>query len=174
MSINDRRAGFTLIEMLIVISILTFLISVLVLYNRTGERQLILLREQAKFISVVLRAKSLALNTFVENEPACGYGVVIEEQTYFIYKDLASNCHNSDHVYSGLAFDEKLDNEIHSLDSALKFYRLDIRDILFVPPNPQVYLDGGQSLEEAQIGLSSVDENLKVNILINNAGQISS
>ena len=173
MGMNSRRA-FTLIEMLIIISILTFLISVLVLYNRTGERQLILLREKANLISVILRAKSLSLNTFVENEPTCGYGVAFEEKSFFIYKDLSSDCRNTDRVYSGLAFGEKLDNEVHSLDSALKFYRLDIHDILFVPPNPRVYLDGGQFLEEVQIGLSSADENLKVNILINNAGQISS
>ncbi len=173
MDIKSKK-GFTLIEMLIVISTLTFLITVLVLYNRTGERQIILLREKAKLINVILRTKSLALNTFVEKEPACGYGIAFEEREYFIYKDLSSNCRNSDHIFSGSSLGEKIESESNVLDPALKFYRLDVRDIFFAPPDPQVYLDGGQSLDEAEIGLSTNDENSKANILINNAGQISS
>ena len=173
--------GFTLIETLVIISILTLLTSFLILYSRGGERQIILLREKAELISAILRAKSLAINTLVEDEPACGYGVAFDGSNYFIYKDLAGDCGLSDRVYSGPASGEKLENEtcaesggVCTLDPSLKFFQRDVNDVLFVPPDPRVFLDGGQSLAEAIIALSTLDESSQTNITINNAGQISS
>jgi len=168
------KKGFTLIETLVIISILTLLTSFLILYSHGGERQIILLREKAKLISTILRAKSLSLNTLIEDEPGCGYGVGFEGTNYFIYKDLAGDCLNSDRLYSGPASGERLENDVFNLDPALKFLQRDISDVLFVPPDPQVFLDGGQSILEAVIALSTLDESSQTSIIINNAGQISS
>lgn len=172
----DKRA-FTLIETLVIMSILTLLTSFLILYSRGGERQIVLLREKAKIISILLRVKSLSINTLVENEPGCGYGVAFEGSSYFIYKDLASDCAiASDHLYSGSASGEKLEDEVFNLDPALKFFHRDVNDVLFVPPDPQVFFDGDQSSVdiEAIITLSTLDESSQTSIIINNAGQISS
>lgn len=170
--------GFTLIETLVVLSILMLMTSMLVLYNRTGERQILLLREKARLISVIFRAKSLALNTFIEDEPACGYGVHInpsarsEQSGYFIFRDKAINCRMSDHVY-GEASDEIVAGSEVRLDAGILFGQADIADIVFVPPNPTVFLNGGQSTREGAIVISSIDNKSNVTITINNAGQIS-
>ena len=166
------RAAFTLIETLVVLSILTLMTSMLVLYNRTGERQILLLREKARLINTVLRAKSLALNTLIEDEPACGYGVHIASNTYFIYRDRAINCRTSDHIYTG-ASDEVVNGTNVTLDPALSFKEGDVADIVFVPPDPQVFLNGGQGLSQVTVMLASVDGKSTVSIIINNAGQIS-
>ncbi len=170
--------GFTLIETLVVVSILMLMTSMLVLYNRTGERQILLLREKARLISVIFRAKSLALNTFIEDEAACGYGVHIGPSAssgqagYFIFRDKAINCRMSDRVYTD-ATDEIVSGSEVQLDPALQFKQTDITDIVFVPPNPAVFLNGGQGMREGAIALASIDNKSRVTIIITNAGQIS-
>mgnify|MGYP001592472138 CR=1 FL=1 len=169
-----RWAGFTLIEMVVIIGVLTLLTSFLILYGRTGERQIILLRDKAKVINIILRAKSLAISTLVEDEPACGYGVYIESSRYLVFKDKSLDCASSDRIYSGEASGEKLVEETFDLDPALRFSEIGAANILFVPPDPKVFLDGGQTLNEAKISIVTVDNRLKADIIINNAGQVSS
>jgi hypothetical protein len=168
-----QRRGFTLIETLVIIGILTLLTSLLVLYNRTGERQIILLREKARVINMILRAKSLAIQTYIEDRPACGYGAAFDGQKFFIYRDLAASCALSDLVYSGEASGELLKNEVLVLDPSLKF-NLEVSDILFVPPDPRVFLNGSRILTEAAIKLVTIDDKSEAAVIINNAGQISS
>lgn len=175
---GESLGGFSVIEMLVVMSILVVLTSLLIFYNRTGELQIVLLREQAHFIGTVFRAKSLALNTFIEDAPACGYGVHLDIKTgaapsrYFIYRDKAINCRTSDRIYAA-ASDEIVGGTETALPLRVVFGDIAVRDILFVPPNPQVFLDGSQALAEASIILQSDDGKTKAAVTINNAGQIS-
>jgi prepilin-type N-terminal cleavage/methylation domain-containing protein len=174
----SMRRGFSVIEMLVTMSILVVLSSFLILYNRTGEAQILLLREQAHLISTVIRAKSLALNTLIEDVPACGYGVHIEVSTgvavsrYFIYRDKAINCRTSDRIYAA-ASDEIVGDGVVTLPPQVVFGEVGVRDIMFVPPDPQVFLDGSQALTEADIVMMSVDGKTKATVTVNNAGQIS-
>ncbi len=170
--------GFSIIEMLVVMGILVLLTSTLILYNRTGERHIIVLREQARLIGTILRAKSLAINTFVENEPACGYGVHLTlsagsgKAGYFIYRDRATECRVSDHVY-GDSSDEIVPGTEVVLDKAVMFGDVDVTDIVFVPPDPQVYLNGGTGLDQGEISIQTLDGSSRATIIISNAGQIS-
>lgn len=164
--------GFTLIETLVVLGILTLMTSMLVLYNRTGERQIVLLREKARLISTIFRAKSLALNTLIEDEPACGYGVHADQKGYFIYRDKAIACRTSDHVYTESA-DEMVAGSLVHLDAGLSFSEGTLADIVFVPPHPKVFLNGGQGLGEGAMTLEMSGGKSSVTIQVNHAGQIS-
>lgn len=164
--------GFTLIETLVVLGVLTLMTSMLVLYNRTGERQIVLLREKARLIGIIFRAKSLALHTLIEDEPACGYGMHSSEAEYFMYRDKAIVCRVSDHAYTE-GTDEIIAGTLTQLGVGLQFGARTLTDILFVPPNPKVFLNGGQGLTEGEIILQSVDGKSSVSIYVNNAGQIS-
>ena len=170
--------GFSVIEMLVVMSILVVLSSFLILYNRTGELQIVLLREQAHLISTVIRAKGLALNTLIEDVPACGYGVHIDISTgsapskYFVYRDKAINCRTSDRIYAE-ASDEIVAGTEVVLPKQVVFGDVGVHDIMFVPPEPQAFLDGSQALAEADIVMMSVDGATKATVTVNNAGQIS-
>lgn len=162
------ESGFTLIEMLVVVSITALLSSVLIIYSRIGERQILLLREQAKIVNMILKSKSLALQTYVTGEKVCGYGVHFEEpRSAILFKDLADDCSSSDNVYSGAGEDfEKL-----TMDILLSFSAIDFTDILFIPPDPQVKLSPDQA--SGNISIKANDSDTVVKIKINSAGQVS-
>lgn len=164
--------GFTLVETLVVLAVMTMMTAMLVLYNRTGERQIVLLREKAQLINTLLRAKGLALNTVLEAEPACGYGVSILEGRYVLYRDKASVCRASDRAYTE-GVDEVLTGADIRLPQSVRFGASTIEDVLFVPPNPKVFLNGGQGINEGEIILQSSDGSSSVRVYINYAGQIS-
>ena len=79
-------SGFTFIETLVTISVLMILTSIVLLYNRAGEKQIILLREKARLVQTILKARSSSINTLITDEPICGYGVHFESDSYRILK----------------------------------------------------------------------------------------
>lgn len=172
--LNGMRRGFSILEMLVVMGILAILSSTLILYNRAGERQLVILREKARLIGTIVQAKSYATNMFVDDAPACGYGVHIDASAgkYFIYRDRAINCRTSDRIW-GEASDEAVSGSLVALQEGVDFGDGAVSDIMFVPPHPEIYLDGGNGFREAVIGLSSADGSAKGEIIITDAGQIS-
>ncbi len=162
------RKGFTLIELLVVVAVLTVLSAVLIQYSRTGERQLILFREQAKLIGALSRSKSLALSTFIRPDVPCGYGLhFVAPRTYTLFSDLSPDCATSDRVYSGA--DE--DVTVYDLDPSVQFADLPVSDILFIPPDPRVVMTPAQ--QSADITLETIDGTASMIVRINSAGQIT-
>lgn len=162
--------GFTIIEILVSLGIMGLLTSLLLLYSRTGERQIALFREQAGLVGAVLRAKSLAIQTFSEQAPACGYGIRFSaaNNSYILFKDSAPNCQEANRSY-----DPGEELETHNLPVDLKFTRLDLTDVVFVPPDPKTYLDQDASKKEALVKIGSADGTSEITIKINNAGQVT-
>lgn len=172
------QKGFTIIELLVVLGIMAMLSSIAILYSRTGENQILLFKEQSKVISVILRAKSLALQTFAESAAGvCGYGVHFTgapDNQFILFKDLAasgSDCGTADQKYSGAT--ENF--EVNQLDPALKFAQLDLTDIVFVPPDPLVFLNPAPAVGQTSvlIKIATQDGASEVKIKVNNAGQVS-
>ncbi|MBT9171371.1 MAG: hypothetical protein DDT18_01745 [Actinobacteria bacterium] len=165
-----RLSAFTTIEMLVVIGVMALLSSILIVYGRAGERQIILFKEQARIISALSRAKYLSVTTFGRTEIPCGYGVHFEApRTFIIFKDLAvsGGCSASDKKYSGVS--EIF--ESFNLDSAVVFGRLTLSDIVFIPPSPSVIITPNQ--DQATIVIKVVNIESSAAIKINSAGQIS-
>jgi len=170
--------GFTLIEALFVIGFLALMTSFLILYNRTGEKQLILLKEKARIVSALVEAKNLSLvglagETLVKGEVSCGYGVRFEQNRYFIYRDLAANCQLSDRRYSAENKAELLADKNFSLPSVLQSADGRVIDVLFIPPLPEVFFDGAAASGEREIILTDNDRSISGKIIINSAGQVS-
>lgn len=162
------RKGFTLIELLVVISVLTMLSALLIQYSRTGERQLILFREQSQLVGVLSQTKSLAISTFNRPDVPCGYGVHFTlPRTYILFRDDAPNCASSDRVYSGASEDIT----VYELDPSAQFSTMPVSDILFIPPDPRVVMTPAQS--EAVITLQTNDGSASVVVRITSAGQVT-
>ena len=124
--------------MLVVIGVMALMSSVLMVYGRTGERQINLFKEQARIISALSRAKYLSVSTFGKTDVPCGYGVHFEApRTFLIFKDLPSgNCSLADKKYSGAG--EIF--ESFGLDSVITFDQLTLSDIVFTPRVLQLLL----------------------------------
>lgn len=158
-SLCRKGAGFTLIEMTVVIAVLGLLATAMIPSSRRGERQVALAKEQALIVGALVRAKSLSIQKFEDRgQKICGWGVHFDVQLppqrsrYLIFKDLFESpiptheCNDedgSDRRYSGPA--EEVTGFSFQLDARVKFVAPPIPgipDIVFVPPEQFVYLGG--------------------------------
>ena len=174
-TLNPKSAGYTLVEVLVAISVTVLLSSILIIYNHSGESQIALFKEQAKIIGILLKAKGLAVQTYSSSGgdgAVCGYGVHFDavNGVYLIFTDLAEPCSSSDNKYSG----SNEDFEKHKIDSSLNFLSLGLVDLLFIPPDPAVIIDGNADKKGSfEIAISSKSGGSEKKIKVNNFGQIS-
>ena len=179
------NSGFTIAEILVIIPIIAILSSILILYNRSTEKQLILFKEQARLISTLNRAKGLALAFFREpsGEIACSYGVRIfpdPDSSYIIFKDLPNDpsvgCSSADNLYSGPNenFDKMVEVDKKAIEIDSDPAATTLINIVFLPPDPRVVLNGNPSLTADQkITLKLKDSNVSRVVKVNKAGQIT-
>lgn len=173
MAKTRKLKGFTLVETLVTITVTALLSAILIGYSRNSGDQAILFRDQAKIIGALLRAKNLALQTYaIENGAICGYGAHFDSVTddFFIFKDLAEPCSASDNKYSGEAeiFEE------YQLGRRVKFSVLGFADILFIPPDPTVIIDGDSGKKgDFMITVAAISGSGAKNIKVNDFGQVT-
>lgn len=184
--ILNSTTGFTLIEMLVTISVTLILSGVLIGYSREAGKQLILANHQAKLMSLISRAKSLSTTTFLESalplnpgDPKiCGYGVHADTGSggIFIFRDLAVDCASGDNKFG--SGDVKLTGELNVFQLNLQATQFasgtNFNDVIFIPPDPTVIINGEKSVEvkEAALAIEIKDKSSKVIIKVNNAGRI--
>lgn len=184
------RWGFSLIEMLVVMSITLLLSAILIGYTRGAGRQLVLISGQAKIVNLISRTKSLSVATFLDEQglrtdpsapKICGYGVHVDKGAgqVFIFRDLAVDC-SADDPMRRYVFDDKDVKLTSTLDTfsvpeATVQFGDDttLTDVLFIPPDPTVVVNALPSLESAKLTLQSKDKALSVLVKIDNAGKIS-
>ena len=181
----STKSAFTLIEMLVIISVTLVLSTILIGYSRESSRQLLLINSQAKLVSLISRSKSLSTATFLENSSLptgpsdpriCGYGIHLDQGAgeVFIFRDMAVNCSTSDKKFA--LGDAKLSGQldIFKMDkNTTQFADTTLSDVVFVPPDPTVVINGDGSVQEAVLGIELKDQSSKVIVKINNAGRIS-
>ncbi len=167
-------AGFTLIEMLITISIISILLSSMVSSSSLGRREFILTSSQQQLRAIISRAKSLSLSTALSTlGTICGYGVRIDKdsKTAFIFRDLkiSANC-PGDNIYSA-GGSEKLGGSLNEikLDNSLSFSGN--TDVVFIPPDPTTIINGDPNSLPVEIVIKAGDNNIR-KIIINKAGLI--
>lgn len=184
-------AGFTLIDMLVTISVILILSGILIRYGKESGKQLVLINNQTKLMNLISRAKSLSTTTFIENslstipyqsKNVCGYGIHanIESGEVFIFRDHpvppSVDCAASDNKFG--SGDEKLKGQLDVLNlesQTIKFAsESDLIDVFFIPPDPTVVINGDKSIEAKEAGLviETKDKSDKVMVKINNAGRI--
>jgi len=138
------RKGFSLFEMVVVVGITVLLSAITITYNRSGERQLILFKDQALVVGLLNRAKSLAIQKYqnpaiTQNKVFCAFGVHFEApRDIVLFADLGSgSCDptNANYRYDkGVSPPEALENK--SLDARNIFSGLPEGglDVLFIAP----------------------------------------
>ncbi|MEX2411130.1 MAG: prepilin-type N-terminal cleavage/methylation domain-containing protein [Candidatus Paceibacterota bacterium] len=133
-------AGFSLVEIMVVIGITLILTTMSIGFSRSSQTQLEGFRNQSEVVGVINRAKSLTLERFSESgvsgRDVCGIGIRFanNNQDYFLFQDLAlsGDCSSSDKEYSG----SSEDLEAFSLSPRVSFGSIpsDL-EILFLAPH---------------------------------------
>jgi len=197
---HQNSAGFTLVELVVVLAVSVMLTAILVTFNRGADRHIILINEQARLVQALTSAKVLSLQTFVRaealgNVKTCGYGVHFEDRSYLVFIDsplpdpLNSSCIDENNQYTGnLKFDGPIEvatvNQefevapflVYSLDPRVVFGDLpgggrDF-DVLFIPPEPTTYFYPA-GMENAEIFINQIDGRGGTSVKITRFGQIS-
>ena len=176
-NISEKCGGFTLIEILVVLTII-IIITGIVIFNVGTERQnSVLLRSAQKLSLDLRRVQSFALSSKTYNTSGVpgGWGVHFSgagSTSYIIFADLASSasCSDRDFVRAGNGSE---DFETANLESGISINSLsgNLSDIVFTPPDPVVNFTPGQT--SASIVLINKDGATRA-ININKTGFISS
>ena len=176
-NLYPKKRGFTLIEILVVTALTAILSGIAIGYSNTGQQNIALFRDQAKVINAILRAKSLAVQSYVKGGAGCAYGVHFDQGGSFrIFRDLDElserhDCSSANNRYSPNLGEDLNPPEISSLESSLSFAPGSILDISFIPPEPKVLID--QTSKDGKVVIQTKSGNNLKNISVNRFGQVN-
>ncbi len=189
---HRNLAGFTILEILVVLGITVMLIGMTLVYRQVTQRQVTLYVEVQKLAGVILRAKSLAVATQSggASVPAgfkiCGYGVKVDytanAYSLFSYRiPVAESCNNIVAIIT-TENDRVGEISLYALDSGVQFDNVQqdsISAIVFVPPEPKTLISlvgsrGALSSDPGRFYLKTRgDEPLAFQISVNAFGQVN-
>lgn len=143
---GNSKSSFTLVEVLVVVAITTFLAGMVLTYSSTGRGQVALYVESAKLAQVALRAKSLAISTYNNPDTPCAYGMRIDapNRSYSLFSYRPASCSV---ILTGGIDTTPADQagpyreiETFTLQNEVSFKDLPgepaLEYVLFVPPDP--------------------------------------
>jgi len=169
--------GFTVLEMLVVLSIIGIITGIVIFDVGSQQRNLALLRS-AQNLSLNLRQMenfALSSKTFKTSGVPCGWGIHFNgagSTSYIIFADKAINMNCSDRDFIRAA-DGSEDLENINIDPQITFSSLSggLSDVIFSPPEPSVVFVPNQTM--ATIVLVNKKGTTRT-IIINKTGFISS
>ena len=133
-------SGFTLIEMLVTLGIITALSSMILVYSRQSETVSNLIREGDHMIFELRRAQNQAMLVLQQgsgSEQICGWGIYIDTNLpgqFLSFKDLCL----PDQSIGNEKYDLGEKIEIISLLKGVEIFESNISSITFIPPEPRV------------------------------------
>ena len=185
---SEKEQGFTLLELLVVMSITVALAAMVLGYSRESSNQLALASTESKILSLINRAKFLSIETYFGggrsgDQRICAYGVKVDtfKREMFIFQDLSStgNCPgDSDGSYTesySKNQDERLYGELNEVkleNTALTFGETDLEEVIFIPPDPQTKINNSDATKEAKVSVKLKEGNGQFVITVNKYGQI--
>jgi len=132
-----KKKGFTIIEMMVTLSIVTLLAVMVLAYSRQSERVTNLIRDSDKMVYELRRAQNLAMLTLQRSssQAICGWGIYINKEVlpqtqYILFSDFC-NTGTQGQYDSGEEF------EIVNLLKGVEIIETNIFSVAFVPPEPQ-------------------------------------
>lgn len=182
-----EKKGFTLVEILIVIGIMVLTSGMFIGYNRSGDEQIVLFKDQAMFIGAINRVKAFTQERF-NIAGACAFGIYIPTvasgntnppRKFFIFVDKApvgQECitvayDGIETPNTGYYYNNPPDEIIETLelDKRMKFIAEADSRIMFLPPDLKIYPPN----ETFTATIGSVSSERQATIEISSGGQIT-
>ena len=174
-----RTSGFTLVELLVVISIIILLTSISMPVYQGARSQLALRRAANKLAQDIGRARQMAISVeeYSGKIPSGGYGVYFEtidsEYNAYIYADNSGNqrfdYNSSDRQIEKISLEKE--TKIKKVGNGSQKYSIN-----FMPPDPVVsFYEGSAQLaqKELEIIISlRKDPNITKSVIVNKSGLI--
>ena len=180
-----KNSGFTIVEILIVLGIVTILSGVALTANRTSKSQLSLFKTEALLIGSINRAKALSQQR-LDIEDICAFGVHFSPSGFLIFGDKIVNpivdtqCRNLSDVYTGNAiYDEGYDYIVDAptvLDFGVSLNaQVEDKDIVFLPPDLTATTTYENSAGDIGLPINIVitGQNGTKTVILGEGGQIS-
>lgn len=170
-----KNKGFTLVELLVTISIMGILLGILIFNFPKGKQQLALQRSAHKILQDLKAVQESSMSAKAEECPgevnARGFGAYFDQSSpnsYILFAD----CDNS-HTYN--YGDKNLKSPQVDLEKGIKISSLSPNSplsVVFSPPSPTTYING-YTIYDAQLTISLESDVSKTKtIKINKAGLI--
>ncbi len=178
---KKNNFGFTIIEMLVIMGVLALLSGILIVYSRSGEMASNLIRQSAKMVADINRAKNLAItatsftDSFGQEKRTCGYGIYFDISTtpnqYIIFADTSFDCGTS--LYQRPS-DGSNDLDVISILPSFSLEIGNVQQVFFLPPDPEVFFTtlDGSNIREAEVEIKS-DRGAVIGVRVNKTGQVS-
>lgn len=193
-SASSNRRAFTLIEMVIAVSMIVILSGIILGYTNVSRKHVELANNETRLLGLLFNAKSLSqsfiLESLDDDEEVCAYGIHVEDVSAgtdfaFIFQDrvvIGDGCETSDNVFTaGEALPESI-NSFYVSDLLEFGPDIDLENAIFIPPDPTVIINGDPTsstnpslgTKSAKIVIQSKeDQDVKFTVILNHAGQIS-
>lgn len=143
-----KKTGFTVIELLVVIVIITVISAVMVINFRKGEGGNKLQRSAQQIVQSIRKAQNMAISSIEYEGEVSGYGVHFERQTmpnfYYLFFDKSGdNRYNAEPKIETINLEKGILIESLSTGNQL--------DIVFNPPEPLTVFDDNPSIQGVTI-----------------------
>lgn len=177
--------GYTLVEIIVVLGIMTVLSGVALTANRTSKSQLALFKTEALLIGSINRAKALSQQR-LDVENICAFGIHFNSSGFLVFGDKIVNpgtdiqCRNLNGAYTGNAiYDEGYDYIVDNptvLDPGISFNsEVQGKDIVFLPPDltATTTFENGAGDVGLPVNIVITGPNGVKTVLLGEGGQIS-
>lgn len=130
-----KGAGFTVVEMMVTLGIITLLTIMVLVYSRQGEKVTNLMRDSDIMVYELRRAQNLAMLTLQQDialaNPICGWGIYLNGETqYLLFSDFCN-------LGVIRQYDPGEETETLNLLKGVQITETNISSVTFVPPEPK-------------------------------------
>jgi len=177
---SNNSGGFTLVELMVTISLIVLFSVAAATYSRSTDQQISLYREQGNLINAIYKARSLSVSTYAKSSTSddvpCGYGIYVPPATagqspseIIIFKDLPDVFTGECPVYASKTslpslYDGSSDETVETIHTDNITVSSNFQAMLFVPPDPQVYTTATDFPLRMTLSASRVAMNLSIEI----------
>ena len=163
-----------------VLGVTLLISSSLILFSGTSRRQTALTVEAAKISQFILRAKALAVSTYDQANPPCGYGVRIDYDAgrYSMFSYAPPSCKGIVNIDTDFA-DQVPGASSFVVDRGLVFEENadSIAEVFFLAPTPKTFISfavgGDLETNPGKIYLKTSAESANIIISVKYAGQVT-